>query len=81
MPLMGFEPTISVLERAKTVHALDRAATVLSIMQKHGAKKKCIENCIMKYHSVDTEVDGIYCTILSGWTLSEMECEDWKEVL
>jgi hypothetical protein len=26
---MGFEPTISVFERAKTVHALDRAATVI----------------------------------------------------
>jgi hypothetical protein len=29
MPRMGFEPTISVFERAKTVHALDRAATVI----------------------------------------------------
>jgi hypothetical protein len=29
MPSMGFEPTISVLERAKTVHALDRAAAVI----------------------------------------------------
>jgi hypothetical protein len=28
MPRMGFEPTIPVFERAKTVHALDRAATV-----------------------------------------------------
>jgi hypothetical protein len=28
MPLAGFEPTIPVLERAKTFHALDRAATV-----------------------------------------------------
>jgi hypothetical protein len=28
MPWVGFEPTIPVLERAKTVHALDRAATV-----------------------------------------------------
>jgi hypothetical protein len=28
MPLMGFEPMITVLERVKTVHALDRAATV-----------------------------------------------------
>jgi hypothetical protein len=27
MPPVGFEPTISVLERAKTVRALDRAAT------------------------------------------------------
>jgi hypothetical protein len=28
---MGFEPTIPVFERAKTVHALDRAATVIGI--------------------------------------------------
>jgi hypothetical protein len=27
---MGFEPTIPASERAKTVHALDRAATVTS---------------------------------------------------
>jgi hypothetical protein len=27
MPQVGFEPTIPVFERAKTVHALDRAAT------------------------------------------------------
>jgi hypothetical protein len=26
---MGFEPTIPVFERAKTVHALDRAAAVI----------------------------------------------------
>jgi hypothetical protein len=29
MPLVGFEPTIPAFERAKTVHALDRAATVI----------------------------------------------------
>jgi hypothetical protein len=28
MPLVGFEPPIPVFERAKTVHALDRAAGV-----------------------------------------------------
>jgi hypothetical protein len=28
MPLAGFEPTMPVFERAKTFHALDRAATV-----------------------------------------------------
>jgi hypothetical protein len=33
MPQVGFEPTIVVFERAKRVHALDRAATVISIMQ------------------------------------------------
>jgi hypothetical protein len=30
MPCVGFEPTIPASERAKTVHALDRAATVIS---------------------------------------------------
>jgi hypothetical protein len=29
MPRVEFEPTISVFERAKTVDALDRAATVI----------------------------------------------------
>jgi hypothetical protein len=29
MPRMGFEPTIPAFERAKMVHALDRAATVI----------------------------------------------------
>jgi hypothetical protein len=29
MPPVGFEPSISVLEQTKTVHALDRAATVI----------------------------------------------------
>jgi hypothetical protein len=29
MPLVGFEPTISELERAKKVHALDRETTVI----------------------------------------------------
>jgi hypothetical protein len=28
MPLAGFEPMIPVFKRAKTFHALDRAATV-----------------------------------------------------
>jgi hypothetical protein len=29
MPLVGFEPTIPAFERAKTIHALDRAADVI----------------------------------------------------
>jgi hypothetical protein len=31
MPPVGFKPMISVLERAKTVHALDRMATAIGI--------------------------------------------------
>jgi hypothetical protein len=29
MPSVGFEPTIPAFQRAKTVHALDRAVTVI----------------------------------------------------
>jgi hypothetical protein len=29
MPWVGFEPTILAFERAKTIHALDRAAIVI----------------------------------------------------
>jgi hypothetical protein len=29
MPLAGFEPTIPVFEKAKTLHALDRTASVI----------------------------------------------------
>jgi hypothetical protein len=32
MPRVGLEPTISVFEMAKTVHALDRAVTVIGIL-------------------------------------------------
>jgi hypothetical protein len=31
MPHVGFEPTIPVFERVKTVHALDRAATAIGV--------------------------------------------------
>jgi hypothetical protein len=31
MPLLGFEHTISVFQRAKTVHDLDGAATVIGL--------------------------------------------------
>jgi hypothetical protein len=36
MPSVGFEPTIPAFERAKTGHALDLAATVISNMKKMG---------------------------------------------
>jgi hypothetical protein len=36
MPQAGFEPKIPVFERGKTVHALDRAATVIGTTQPKG---------------------------------------------
>jgi hypothetical protein len=35
MPRVGFEPTIPVFERTKTVHALKRAATVIGPFLSH----------------------------------------------
>jgi hypothetical protein len=32
MPQVGFEPMFPLIKRAKTVHALDRAATVISLL-------------------------------------------------
>jgi hypothetical protein len=29
MPLVGFEPAMPVFQQAKTIHALDRAVTVI----------------------------------------------------
>jgi hypothetical protein len=35
IPLAGFEPTIPVFKRAKTFHALDRAATVTGALNNY----------------------------------------------
>jgi hypothetical protein len=40
MPWVGFEPTIPVFEREKTVHALDRAATVSAATDKGKRKMR-----------------------------------------
>jgi hypothetical protein len=40
---VGFEPTIPVFERAKTVHALDHTATVIGTYN--------YEACVIKYRS------------------------------
>jgi hypothetical protein len=40
MSLLGFEPRIPVFERAKTVHALDREATVIGIFMYYGTEMK-----------------------------------------
>jgi hypothetical protein len=35
MPRVGFEPTITAFERAKTVHALDRTASVIGSLRNY----------------------------------------------
>jgi hypothetical protein len=45
MPWMGFEPTTPVFERPKTVHALDRAATVIGSLAKHTLVQLLSSSC------------------------------------
>jgi hypothetical protein len=50
MPRVGFEPTIPVFERAKTVHALGRAATVIGIAY-YGTSKAFLN---LRHHQIVT---------------------------
>jgi hypothetical protein len=54
MPRVGLEPTVQVFERAETVHALDRAATVIC-----GQKVRCAGNSV-----VLTEIKQILSTMM-----------------
>jgi hypothetical protein len=38
MPRVGFEPTIPAFERAKAIHGLDRAATVIGKVNYYGSE-------------------------------------------
>jgi hypothetical protein len=40
MPQVGFEPKIPVFERAKTIHALDHAATMIGFPPSNAEIKK-----------------------------------------
>jgi hypothetical protein len=55
MPRVGFESTIAVFERAKTVHASDRAATVIGLSNIVSPKQELdalreVRSCL-DYHS------------------------------
>jgi hypothetical protein len=44
MSRVGFEPMIPAFERAKTVHALDRAATVIGQRQLNRVLLECFKD-------------------------------------
>jgi hypothetical protein len=66
MPRVGFEPTITVFERAKTVHALDRAVTVIgTLMHKSWCEKRTIRgHC----NAVDR---SFLQSVLTTWRMRE----------
>jgi hypothetical protein len=55
MPQVGFEPTIPVFERAKTVHALDCAATVTDSRIRY-ERKICTDFKISQQHSYGSRI-------------------------
>jgi hypothetical protein len=48
MPRVGFEPTITVFERTKAVHALDRAANVIGHIHNSGKLKSHTDYVLYK---------------------------------
>jgi hypothetical protein len=70
MPSVGFEPTIPMFERAKTVHALDRAVNVIGIKAHNGGKKNSFYNSRRRNY---TQTNGV----ISRFTLSTELKERW----
>jgi hypothetical protein len=60
MPRVGFEPAIPVFELAKTVHALDRAATLIGCYA---------VICAYKFPSICAVANGMYVR-----TVGQLEC-------
>jgi hypothetical protein len=82
MPLMGFEPTIPVFERAKTVHTLDRTATVIGPCILVGAQKY-FWRAHCQYFRVDTDDGGNTFlrnvhTSISDYKESQPRTAQWK---
>jgi hypothetical protein len=83
MPRVGFVPTIPAFERAKTVHALDRAATVIGSSCNYWSKaeeKKKSEN-IMRPQAVVISILVQWLEVLSwaDWWLQEELKSCWRE--
>jgi hypothetical protein len=55
MPRVGFEPTITTFERAKSVHALDRVVMVFGLMSVLGA----INYEVTRFEEVSNNAVGI----------------------
>jgi hypothetical protein len=73
MPRVGFEPMIPVLERAKTIHALDEAANVLGGFSSTENYYYCFNILIViKSARVKTEL-SLCLTTFSSIYMAEME--------
>jgi hypothetical protein len=70
-PRVGFEPTIRVFERAKTVHALDYATTVIGIFNSGAIIFQCEPNTSMenisKLHNFHSTRQNLSRQIVVFW--------------
>jgi hypothetical protein len=73
IPQVGFEPTNPVFERAKTVHALDSAATVIGPLACDGKKRMVIN--LPLYVSPETSC-GKFCNVKRKENRTNIA--DWK---
>jgi hypothetical protein len=74
MPSVGFEPTIQALERAKTFHALDRAATVIGYTRLGEWIWQYPHACIMKRCTDRTGIMRDNDTALCKYIEYHLEC-------
>jgi hypothetical protein len=72
MPQVGFEPTTLVFEWGKTVHASDRAATVLGLHNLNIWK--------MSLHNMNINVFLVYCLKSAVLYENENKCDSLQVI-
>jgi hypothetical protein len=76
MPLVGFKPTVPACERAKTVHALDRSATVTGSWSIGLSYIAFLTKCCQKITRFYTVTDGSVIWMLHE-VVEEYGCNPW----
>jgi hypothetical protein len=66
MPRVGFEPTIPLFERVKTVHVLDCAATVMGYFRKKNGLHKLQEINQKRYSPFRENPGFVFCIHLNS---------------
>jgi hypothetical protein len=86
IPRVGFEPTILVFGRAKTVHALERAATVIGSLKYNFCKYgqvPCVlsflHSCLVMWdHAIDPTLSSFYLLFIFPLNAPSLRDDDFK---
>jgi hypothetical protein len=83
MPPVEFEPTISVMERAKAVHASHRTATVIGVHQQTQTKYVAEQMSVNVKYSVDLQIrtsQSVSRTVSRRYELlTERKCSHFEQ--